>query len=69
MVTKYENTMLGKYKEENHCEIIMRVCVGGQRGRVMGKRENADSTGEKDKLNECRQGGEDESIGITIEGG
>lgn len=40
-----------------------------QRGRVMGKRENADSTGEKDKLNECRQGGEDESIRITIEGG
>lgn len=36
---------------------------------VMGKRENADSTGEKDKLNECRQKGEDESIRITIEGG
>lgn len=37
MLTKYENTMLGKYKEENGCEIIMRggegshVCDGEKR--------------------------------------
>lgn len=42
MVTKYEITMLGKYKEENHCEIIMRIGRGGE------KAEGA-SDGEKRK--------------------